>query len=62
MDHDVPYVCVYGFHILDAMGPVFNYFRSLQDSTDEYEDYLEEFFKTMKKEVEEKTGKVIHEP
>ena len=62
MDHDVPYVCVYGFHILDVMGPVFNYFRSLQDSTDEYEDYLEEFFKTMKKEVEEKMGKVIHEP
>lgn len=52
MDHDVPQVCVYGFHILDVMEPIFGYFWSLQDSTDEYEDYLEESFKTMKKEVE----------
>lgn len=49
MDHDVPYVCVYGFHILDVMEPIYGYFRSLQDPTDEYEDYLEEFFKTMKR-------------
>ena len=62
MDDDVPHICVYGFHILDVMEPVFGYFRSLQDSTDEYEDYLEEFFKTMKQEFEERMGKVMHEP
>jgi truncated hemoglobin YjbI len=59
MDHDVPHVCVYGFHILDVIEPIFGYFRSLQDSTDEYEDYLEEFFKTMKKKVEERMGIVM---
>lgn len=31
MDDDVPHVCVYGFHILDVMEPIFGYFRSLQD-------------------------------
>ena len=60
MDDDVPHVCVYGFHILDVMEPVFGYFRSLQDSTDEYEDYLEEFLKTIKKDVEERMGTVFH--
>ena len=49
MDHDVPHVCVYGFHILDVMEPIVGYFRSLQDLEDEDEDYLEEFFKTQEK-------------
>ena len=62
MDQDVPYVCVYGFHILDVMGPIYGYFRSLQDSNEEYEDYLEEFFKTQEKEMEERIGKVTLEP
>jgi hypothetical protein len=61
MDHDVPHVCVYGFHILDVMEPVFGYFRKLQEPNVEYEDYLEEFFKTMKKEIEERMGIVLHE-
>ena len=58
MDDDVPHVCVYGFHILDVMEPIFGYFRSLQDSDDEYEDYLEEFCKTVQKEAEERMGKM----
>ena len=57
MDQDVPYVCVYGFHILDVMRPIYGYFRSLQDPNEEYEDYLEEFFKTREKEIEERIGK-----
>ncbi len=62
MDDDVPHVCVYGFHILDVMEPIFGYFRSLQDSDDEYEDYLEEFCKTVQKDAEERMGTVMHEP
>ena len=54
MDHDVPHVCVYGFHILDVMEPIFDYFRSLQDPDDEDEDYLWAFFKTKEKELEER--------
>ena len=50
MDDDVPHVCVYGFHVLDVMDPLYNYFRSLQDLDDECEDYLEEFFKTRERE------------
>ena len=40
----VPSVCVYGFHVLDVICPIFDYFKSLRKSgvkTDE--DYLEEF-------------------
>lgn len=62
MDDDVPHVCVYGFHILDVMMPIFNYFRRLQDPTEEYEDYLEEYFKTREKGVEERIGKAMDEP
>ncbi len=43
------------------MMPIYSYFRSLQDPTEEYEDYLEEFFKTMEKELDEKMGKVMFE-
>ena len=57
MDHDVPHVCVYGFHILDVMEPIFGYFRSLQDPEDE--DYLWAFFKTKEKEVEERMGEMV---
>ena len=57
MDQDVPYVCVYGFHILDVMRPIYGYFRSLQDPNEKYEDYLEKFFKTREKEIEERIGK-----
>ena len=59
MDHDVPHVCVYGFHILDVMEPIFGYFRSLQDEEDEDEDYLWAFFKTKEKEVEERMGEMV---
>lgn len=59
MDHDVPHVCVYGFHILDVMEPIFGYFRSLQDPEDEDEDYLWAFFKTKEKEVEERMGEMV---
>lgn len=62
MDDDVPHVCVYGFHILDVMMPIFSYFRRLQDPTEEYEDYLEEYFKTREKGVEERIGKAMDEP
>lgn len=62
IDDDVPHVCVYGFHILDVMMPIFSYFRRLQDPTEEYEDYLEEYFKTREKGVEERIGKAMDEP
>jgi hypothetical protein len=62
MDDDVPHVCVYGFHILDVMKPIYGYFRKLQDPNEEYEDYLEEYFKTMEKEVENRIGKAMDEP
>ena len=62
MDHDVPHVCVYGFHILDVMEPIYDYFRKLQDLNEEYEDYLEEFFKIKENEIEKIMGKLMHEP
>lgn len=44
IEENVPIVCVYGFHILDVIEPIYCYFRSLQDSNkDFYEDYLERF-------------------
>jgi hypothetical protein len=59
MDYDVLYVCVYGFHILDVMEPIYGYFRSLQDPDDEDEDYLWAFFKTKEKEMEERMGEMV---
>lgn len=53
MDSGIPHVCVYGFHILDVMEPIFDYFKSLRDSDEEIEDYLEEFFKMKEIEIEE---------
>lgn len=61
MDHDVPHVCVYVFHILDVIEPVFGHFRKIQDSNEEYEDYLEEYFKTKEREIEERMGKAMPE-
>lgn len=54
LDDDVPSVCVYGFHILDVICPIFNYFKSLRDSDVEGdEDSLEEFMNGVKEEVED---------
>ncbi len=35
MDNGIPHVCVYGFHILDVMEPIFDYFKSLRESDEE---------------------------
>lgn len=54
MDHDVPHVCVYGFHILDVIEPLFDYFKTLQSpDNDAEEDYLEEFLRAIENEEEE---------
>ena len=53
---------MYGFHILDVMEPIYDYFRKLQDLNEEYEDYLEEFFKIKENEIEKIMGKLMHEP
>ena len=51
MDDDVPHVSVYGFHIMDVICPLFNYFRSLQELKSEMNvDYLEEYFKIRERE------------
>lgn len=53
MDDDVPSVCVYGFHILDVICPIFDYFKSLRElESEDDEDYLEEYLNgvTMKTE------------
>lgn len=54
MDDDVPSVCVYGFHILDVICPMFDYFKSFRGQDGETdEDYLEEYLNrvTMKPEA-----------
>ena len=44
VDNNVPLICVYGFHFLDVIDPVYDYFRSLQDSNNDFdEDYLGRF-------------------
>ena len=49
MDDDVPSVCVYGFHILDVICPIFDYFKSLRELDGEAdEDYLEEYLNGVK--------------
>ena len=54
MDNNVPYVCVYGFHILDVICPIFDNFKSLRESNDEAdEDYLEEYMNGVKKKAED---------
>ena len=54
MDHDVPHVCVYGFHILDVIEPLFDYFKTLQSpDNDAEEDYLEKFLRAIENEEEE---------
>ena len=30
MDNDIPHVCVYGFHILDVIEPIYEYFKNEQ--------------------------------
>lgn len=32
MDDGVPHVCVYGFHVLDVICPIFDHFKSMQES------------------------------
>jgi len=50
MDDDVPSVCVYGFHVLDTICPLFDYFRSLRELNSEAnEDYLEEYLNRVTK-------------
>ena len=54
MDDDVPSVCVYGFHILDVICPIFDYFKSLRELDGEAdEDYLEEFLDGVTKKAED---------
>lgn len=44
MDQDVPMVVVYGFHILDVICPLFDYFQTLRDPNSKFvKDYLDEF-------------------
>lgn len=44
IDRDVPMVGVYGFHILDVICPIFDYFQTLRDSNSKsVRDYLDEF-------------------
>ena len=35
MDNGIPHLCVYGFHILDVMEPIYDYFKSLRESDEE---------------------------
>lgn len=51
MDDDVPSVCVYGFHILDVVCPIFDCFKSLSNL--DGEDYFEEFLHGVRKEAED---------
>ena len=54
MDDDVPSVCVYGFHILDVICPIFDYFKSLRELDGEAdEDYLEEYLNGVSKKAED---------
>lgn len=44
IEENVPIICVYGFHIMDVIEPIYGYFKSLLDSNNDfYEDYLEKF-------------------
>lgn len=44
IDQDVPMVGVFGFHILDVIYPLFDYFQTLRDPNSKPEkDYLDEF-------------------
>jgi len=44
IDRDVPMVGVYGFHILDVICPLFDYFQTLRDpNSKSVKDYLDEF-------------------
>lgn len=44
IDQDVPMVGVYGFHILDVICPLFDYFQTLRDPHGKtMKDYLDEF-------------------
>lgn len=43
VEKNVPLTCVYGFHFLDVIEPVYDYFRSLQDSDNVFdEDWSED--------------------
>ena len=54
MDHDVPHVCVYGFHILDVIEPLFEYFKTLQSPDNDAEvDFLEKFLRAIENKEEE---------
>lgn len=53
MDHDVPHVCVYGFHILDVIEPLFEYFKTLQSPDNDAEvDFLEKFLRAIENKEE----------
>lgn len=44
VDNNVPLICVYGFHIMDVIEPIYGYFKSLLDSNNDFcENYLEKF-------------------
>ena len=44
IEENVRIICVYGFHIMDVIEPIYGYFKSLLDSNNDfYEDYLEKF-------------------
>lgn len=44
VENNVPIICVYGFHILDVIEPIYCYFKSLIKSNNDFdEDYLERF-------------------
>ncbi len=54
MDDDVPSVCVYGFHVMDVICTIFDYFTSLRELDSEAdEDYLEEYLSGVKKKAED---------
>lgn len=53
IDDDVPSVCVYGFHILDVICPIFDYFKSMREPGKEAEeDYLQEYLNGVTKKAE----------
>lgn len=46
MEQDVPFVGVYGFHILDIICPIFDYFQTLRDpNCKTAKDYLDEYLR-----------------
>jgi len=61
VEKNVPLTCVYGFHFLDVIEPVFDYFRSFQNSDNVFdEDFLEEYLNSGLME-EEKEDEGIHD-